>query len=626
MGITITKTGSFEQKEYRELLGLYIERIMDADIKHAKKFQAIRDSRKFLRQILPEISENKLDSAGEIKGNNTEVSNRSKYSPPLMLAINKKMSEDLKAEQIDFEYAPNAKGGKTVSDKYMKIIQQTFSQENMMTEHIHAISTLLDSGTAIVRPISSFMTHQVLVEKENADGQTVIQPEELKSGRYLGFMSYDPIQTFIDPNADPHRVQKTAEWIVITIGKKSAEYIKQKYGKKVSFIKNLVADRSGKPSTESFLVVDSYKTELQSEAGLEDQTGYNIREYYLTNGKVYTILEDCYVINEKYNSARIYGMIPVIVCPCIVDKESPYGIPPVEELRPSVEVVATAINAVADNTTMRNKFPFVTIKGLFDPQTLEKFKSGVFNNFNDIVEISIKQLNLAPNFTVRSLKDLFVKPEIQEVTQGSMFLYNEALNNIWILTGLNPTMLSGRQDKQIRVQSVAEMINASALRSSSEVVRNIDTYYINPLCTAFQGMFYSYYDDFSEFKDANDPVSKEQISDLKAIRVVKGSYLPADQMGRMIKANFVAARVKENPLALDPIKSEQGLFKAVGINIEDYERDPLQSFSENQLAASLRIASEQGPEALVNLMKNLKQQMDQNKSQTPATTGDQGVK
>ncbi len=615
---------NFIQKKYSELLTEYVERIQHADQVHSKKFEAMRDSAKLLRQTMPDISKAKLVSSNAVEGNNLATdddsgANRSTYVPTVILAIKKKVLEDLNSEPIDFEYASNKKG-MDKADSFMNIIQRAFSQENFMVEHHYALEMMWQRGTIIAQPITSNMSRKVLIDMRNKEtGEMEKKPVELKSGRYVGFYAYDALTTLIDPNADPHRVQKTAEWAVITVGIKSGNYIKQKYGVNVDKVVSSDYDSTtGNTVSSTFLRIDGHKLELEEAAGLENRMGYRIREYYLTNGKVYTILEDTYVLSEKWNSSGTYGMLPIIVCPAIIDNESPYGIPPAEELRQSVEVVATAINSVADNTAMRNKLPFITPKGFIDPDTLESFKTGEYNDFNSILEVNLARvLGANPGMNIRSLKELFIKPEIQEVTPGSMFLFQQALNDIWTLSGMNDAVLAGRQEKQIRVQSVADMINASSLKSSSQLIRNIETYYINPLCQAFQNMFYAHYDDFlSEFTiDDNVVIERDTIANLQDIRVVKGSYLPSDQMTRMQRAAFIAGRSQANPYGIDPIKTEKYLFKSMGYNIEDFERDPMQRFDEQQVVAMLELASQAGPEGLVQQLGQMKQQMEAQKNE-----------
>ena len=598
------------QKKYADILSDYNDRIRDAEIKHSKKFQMIIDSRKALRQVMPEITSAKLMSADTVAGNNSQNEKRSKYMPPLLLAIKKKMTEDLTSQAADFEYASNGEGGREKASMFMDIIKRTFSQSNTNTEYIAGIEYLFDSGTLIAQPVTGKLKESIVARRPKDDGTYEDFVQEMDSGRYVSFYTYDPLTTLIDPNAVPHRAQDTAQWIVVTLGKFSPEQIKKDYGVDVSY-----NYQKGVFSTQSstYLVIDGYKKEIEDIAGMADKGGVVVREYYLTDGKVYTILDDYYVVDERYNDSRTAGTIPFVVCPGILDTESPYGIPFCEELRPSVELVATAINAVADNTSMKNKFPWVTLKGLIDRETKINFESGYYNKMNSILELNPIALKAYPNISLSSIANLFIKPEIQEVTEGATFLYTEGMNNIWLITGLNPTMLSGRQEKQIRVQSVAEIINQSGLRSSAQVVKNLDTYFFNPTCRSWQTMFGIYYDEFSEFTDAEtgERIPVEIITDKKNVRVVNGSYLPADQMSRMQRAQFLQNAVAQNQYSLDPVKSLRYAFEAMGFRIEDFERDPLQLFDQRQIMAVLESFQQLGPEGFVQAMGQQLQALNQ---------------
>ncbi len=597
-----------EQKRYKDLIEQYQDRIKKADVKHSNKFKAIRDSRMFLKQVLPEISDEKLaDDGTTIPSNNQEDENRSVYCPPVSLAIKKKIIEDLTSSAYDFEYQHNDRSGKAKAETFMDIFARTFTQENIMTEHLMNLINLIDSGTCIVQPIKSSLSETVIAEFTDEEGNIDMRPQVLNSGTTLGFYSYDPLRTLIDPNADPHRVQKTAEWIAVTIGEKSGEYIKQKYDVDVKII--TVEEQKGfssKGGSKSYLVVDEYKKELEEISGLENKTGFLIREYYLTNGKKYTILEDQYVIYEGYNSSRVYGQIPIMVCPAIIDPESPYGIPLIEELRPSVEMVSTAINVVADNAIMRNRFPWVTIKGLIDPDTMNQITSGQYNSMNDIIELNPEALKYMPNLNIKSVINLFEKPAFQEVTGGSQFLYSEGMNNIWLIAGMNPVNLSGRQDKQIRVQSVADMINMSSMRNSSQLVKNLDTYYFNPLCKAFQAMYYVYYDEFPELKAAG--IEKQNVADMKNIRIVNGSYLPQDQATQIAKAQLLTQRLAVNPMTYDPNKVEEKLLSTFGLKLEDFDRDPLQFLDERIIESLIADMQQLGPEQFMQKLEMQRKQ------------------
>jgi len=604
-----------DQNKYEELIVEYQTRIQDAQTKHADKFKSIRNARLLLKQVLPEAATDKLVAdTDSVPGNNVESENRSMYCPPVALAIKEKMIEDLTASPFEFVYEHNDPSGKAKAEIFMEEFKRTFTQENIMAEHSMNLINLLDSGTIISVPIIKSMSSSVILDVKDDDGKITQKVQALDNGSSLGFYSYDVLRTLIDPNAEPHRVQKTAEWIVITAGEKSAEYIKQKYDVDVSILN--VSDESfgaGKAGSKTYLVVDTYKKELEEISGLENKSGFVIREYFLTNGKKYTILEDQFVIADTWNSARIYGELPVIICPAVVDPESPYGIPLMDKLEPSIELVATAINLVADNTIMRNKFPWITLKGLIDPNAMSQLTSGMYNSFNNIMELNPAGLKHIPNLNLKSVIDLFAKPEFQEVTSGSQFLYSEGMNNIWLITGLNPANMSGRQEKQIRVESVAQMINQASMRNSSGVVKNLDTYYFNVKCRMFQYMYYAHYDKFPALKDAG--ITRDDIANFKNIRIVNGSYLPEDQMTRGMKAQVVMNRGMINQLTYDPNKVEEYYLKSVGLRLEDFERDPVGGLDEGIIEDLLGDLKQLGPEKFAQKLATISQQKQQQKEE-----------
>lgn len=163
------------------------------------------------------------------------------------------------------------------------------------------------------------------------------------------------------------------------------------------------------------------------------------------------------------------------------------------------------------------------------------------------------------------------------------------------------------------MQSVADIVNQSGLRSSAQVVKNMDTLFFNPMCRAWQTIFEIYYDDFAEFVDAEsgEKIPLDIISDKKNIRVVNGSYLPADQMSRMQRAQFLQNTVAQNPYSLDPVKALRYAFESMGFRIEDFERDPLQLFDQRQIMAILESVQQLGPEGFVSMMGNQLQSLNQ---------------
>lgn len=559
-----------QQKEYVDLIMTYSDRMKNAMTKHAKKLEAIRDARQQHKQILPDFSKAALVSSTETRSNNNAVESRSTYLPPLSLVIGNKMAEELTAMPMRFEYEANEYIGVKIASAFMKIIQRTFSQTGNMSDHSLGIDHLLYGGTYIAQPIIKDLSYD-LFDGESGDFK-------LQSGKAIGFMVYDTVAVVLDPNAQPGKVPETSEWLTVTIGQKSPEWIKRTYG--VDLKIETVDSSSAYGSPKTYLTIDSYREELRDNSGLTNQTGIMVREYYKADGMVYHIINDTYVVKKHRNMAGIKG-IPFAVCPCILDLDSPYGTPLPEQLRKPIELVATGINMIADNTGLKNKLPFFFPEGLIKETTRITLASGNGNKMNNYVGIDLSVLaDTGQNFQAKDIRSLIQKPELQEVTQGAVTLINQGMNDIWQITGMNPTSVSGVQDTQVRVSGVADMMRGASLRNSSKVVSNIETFLLNQLTRYFQIMYYNNYDSFSELKKAG--IEKKDLKNIKAVRVVNGSYLPSDQKTREEKAMFIYQLSLQNQV-FSPYAVAEYIFEALGMEMERFLRNPLEIMEEEQV-------------------------------------------
>lgn len=576
--------------DQNELIIEYQTRLRTAEEKHDKKFQEIRDSRKSIKQYYPTGSEDTLASNTAVGGNMlTENVTRSKYWHPIVTAINKKIKTDLTAQPVRFEFAPNEKIGIETAEVFMNVIRDNFTRVNNMTEYALGLEYLTGSGTMITQPMALDMDETVLVEKVDEDGNKYLEKQALIEGKALAFRTYDPLQTVVDWRATPGKVADTAEWCIVTIGIKSPQWIEENYDVKVQ-IKDESKTAYGQGQTnQSYVIIDSYKREVEEDAGLDYNTGIVIREYYLNDGRVYTIADDGYILDESWNSSRIVNRIPIDFTPFEIDPDSPYGISPAEMLKPTVEVLSTAVNSVCDMNSMKIKSPWVTIKGLLEDSGYTSTPSGL----NDILHLDISALSISDGPKDYDVRKLFAKPDFDDVTEGGMFMFNVALDNVWYISGLSPASLAGVQDKQVRVADFTQMISNASLRNSSSVVRNLETYFMNPTAHAFQRMYYTYYKDFPQLR--KEKISKEDVKNFSSIRVVNGSFLAEDQRDRLNKAMF-AYQLSQTNASLDANKATSDVLDAVGIIPERLFRPPLEMLQENQLMALLSLMQQLGPE------------------------------
>ena len=263
------------QEQYAEDIALYQSRLEAADTKHSKKFAAIKESRQYMKQILPEFSQQALFSNDAPLSNNNQNNNRSVYCPPLPIVIGNKMLSELTSMPMRFEYEANGQDGIKPAKAFMKIIQRTFSQTGNMSEHLLGIMHLIYSGLYIAQPVIQKMDYNLFDKGET--------PATIDAGYAIGFKTYDPLTTVLDPNAVPGKVAETSDWLVVTIGLKTPQWIEKEYGIKVEQDQKVV-DNYGSKTTISTIKIDTYKYELQSDSGLDYVSGFMVREYY-TRGR-----------------------------------------------------------------------------------------------------------------------------------------------------------------------------------------------------------------------------------------------------------------------------------------------------------------------------------------------------
>ena len=170
---------------------------------------------------------------------------------------------------------------------------------------------------------------------------------------------------------------------------------------------------------------------------------------------------------------------------------------------------------------------------------------------------------------------------IPEITNGAKFMFDTAKESLFYVTGTTD-MSFGMQDKQIRNQTVADMIGDSLVRSDSAAAKKIESSFYNPVTWDILMIFYTRYDDF-DFKDANVPA--EFLKNYRNIRVVNGSYLPSDRMMRLAKLQqaLEVARLLPNQTNLENLMYD--LYEAYGFT------DPYRYLMTNEEVAANDLAA-----------------------------------
>jgi hypothetical protein len=320
-------------------------------------------------------------------------------------------------------------------------------------------------------------------------------------------------------------------------------------------------------------------------------------EYYERDGKRHVIILGYGIVETTINTNGVFGQIPFIVCPLFFDEDTPYGMSLYEVLQPSLNIVSTAINQIADNTSISIKSPMFTFKDV-----LPSGFSLADSSFYDVVPLDIDSMRIDGNLSTLDVRKFIGRLEFKEVTEGAMFLLNSALDNIWYVTGLNAMSLGGIQDKQVRVSGAADMMQQNSVRSSNIIVKNIETYFMNPLTRQLAHMFVMYYEDFGEFQQYEIP--KETAENVQNnVRVVNGSYLPADQYNEMQRTDALLNLAMQSA-TMDQVEIRVDWLKARGVVYpERYFKDPLSTLEESQMVAVVSLMRDKSPEVVQQMFE-----------------------
>lgn len=577
------------QDKYKELMEEYNYRWTEGQNKFSGKYLEIKESRTIMKNILPEswyddavfTTDVGNDPTGEL------LNSRSQVIHPVASAIGEKLRTDLKANDATFEIEGNNNKGADTAVAMERVMRNTYTLVNNRKKYMHALDHLVFSGTCIAQPISSELKETVIMPDD--------KEQEVKLGRSLSFVVYDPLTSIIDWNADPFNVNETATWGIVTIGRFCKDSIKARWG--VDVTSETVYDDRGNTTGSTFMV-DQYKAQLQYDVGLDIDTGLYVREYYKSDGTRYVILQDTIVLEESKVVGAVKGQLPLLVTPFISDPDSVYGTCLSRFIESPLQIVTTIMNQVGDLQALKANMPFITWQGMIDGGALGLALDSMVPG--SVLELNVPSDARFNNTGVHMDMDIskaISRPPIEEITQGANWLFEKAMESIWYLTGLNPTSLGGFQDKQIRVSNVTDIINQSSLRNSSALVMNLEAHFFNPMTKAFVRLMSIYYDDFPELEEAGVP--QESLVDMRSIRIVNGSYLPADKLQDQQKASNMYQLAMQNPMAMDVQKVTDDLIESMGLIPERYMRDPLEVMLQEQAVDLQQLIQQMGPEAFL---------------------------
>ena len=537
-------------KHVDKVIPEYTGRFQKCEEVHRKKIEEINRAYKRYQQIIPDLSivqsqNQKYDNDSK----NEKRASKSQYATPLYPAIIDKLKQDVITYNQRFEISSNDDNVK-INDAFEKALVKVWTYKNNNSALKYAMHYLLNAGVLISKTGTNIDVKKFLNFDEEIQD---FKEESVNYGRVIDIEFYDPAQTLLDYNADPMDVGGTSEYIIFNLAYYDSEYVKSKYGLEMNIGQN--GSRN----------MDVWSRDIETDSGEDKSERIPLRAYYKDDGNFYIILGDEYIIESGINDLGIIGRIPFNIVPFEVDPYSQYGISIFRKLEPTLDIIDTAFNMVADNVANNNNAPFLSYKGVIEDLLFSVTDYGG----NEIIEINADKFFLSNSNVQPVPVDYFVKRlEFPEVTNGAVFLIQNAIDMVYKITGLSPMSMSGVQDTQIRTDSIAQMLNNSSLRSTSKIVNALEDGFVNPTTWDILRIFSMHYKDFPTF--AEEGIEKSFISNIKNIRVKNGSFLMSDKLTTSEQMDYLRAKAYQSPVIYNLKQVEEDDNKAKGIPSKRY--------------------------------------------------------
>jgi hypothetical protein len=549
-----------EQEQWTEdLMPLYRERARIAANTFREKYEAMHNSNVAFHQKIPK------DIINAASRQNSD-SNANKFLMPWLAIIVKQLKKEMTVNMPSFNLKGNNEAGKQVVDEFNRSLAEIFSYQNFGFKMKFAYDFGGIKGTIVEETVFEKMT------EEYFDVNGEIKKDVL--GGAVDFMFYDPMLVLPDPDASPMDFQGTAKWCIVTKGFYSSDCIEEQYGIKVQ----------GKASGSGYIAdQDLDKFDEMNLSGVDPVAAnlVTVRYYYLTDGYVYTVVADTYVVERRMNFTRTVGKIPINFAPLVPDPDCVFGLTFWEIIRWCVAMASKAMNQIADNNEFNNEFPIAVLRGA----NLELMQQGSDND-------GVKFLEINPLGERSSIQDIVHKFHFPEVTNGATFMLEVANQMINLLTGISPASM-GVQAKQMRTTAEANIYQQAILTNSSEVVINVETSLINPMVWDVLRIFSRHPGEFKF-----EHVDSGFLKNFKNVHVANGSMLEQDRIKRQDFLAYLLQRAQMNPMIFDQMKIEEFGLRTFGEpNPQSWLRTPEQVAQQQaamQKEAMMRAAAPAG--------------------------------
>lgn len=419
----------------------------------------------------------------------------------------------------------------------------------------------------------------VPVEKKISGIRWVNGKEEKYEKSYKGhfrLIRYNPETTYIDPNADPDRVQETASYIIVDHGIYS-----QAMFEKVMRENNWSYDpQELKPGNYR----DSRIAYLRNLEGVSDDLhGYKISKVFFSDGMVDVIVNDEYLVSHKLNSKGLREM-PLIVYVSYAGGNTPYNRMLWCLMRQAVLGHSVSINLALDaNGKNINGSKFTTLPGLANKDTRSVGK-------NRYIYVQ----GVPQGSTLE--KEIF-QPTYTDITNGSLLLNNQFASDAQRISRLSSLETGSQGPQQVRTDGIAQAMSSSSITKQSAFVKQAENTFFRTFARHWWWILFSRYDDFEELKGVPQPdgtfingIPRELLEDIKAIRIKNGSTLPEDQMSnlqRLITMLDVVIKTGSES-GYDTTEIMDSIFEQMGIpNVQRFKLDTPQAIAKHLMLAGI---------------------------------------
>ena len=470
-----------------------------------------------------------------------------------------------------------AKGVMTIDDR--TAINSELRRISMLADLDKKIMSVLRTGIR-----KAYCVCELVPKSIKASGYVgnIDSPEEFETleEQIMDLIVYDPMSTYIDPNADPDNVRKTAQYCIVDLGKYSMEVFKKmckENGWKVDYSK----------VSETSMKKNPYTSSIRSIEGVEDSEGVLISKLFTNDGYVQVVFNNEYALPKTINQKRIKEM-PLIFYNSIPGANTPYGRLYWNMIKLSVVSKSALASVILDAVGKNYSMPTITTN-----------KDLQNRNWSDYGKDDF--IYVMPGSD--PIEKQFFNMKYTDMTLGAQYAIGQFDADITKISKLSSVDF-GFQDKGIRTDGIAAQLKQPSLTKNSSLVKQFEQTFMRDFVRDFWWILVSYYDKY----DIKEKINFEKLKSISSITCVNGSTLEQDQMTQLEILQFALEYIRafaDSNYSVDKILD--ALFEQVGwVDADNYKLSPAET-----LAKMLIMHYGMDPQTAVQMAKASIEQIDQ---------------